>query len=147
MKKGTVVVLFLWLIIGAAAAGQRGYFSAPLPGLHRGRDDRADDHRGPAQLRRPGPDDLLYGPQAERFITALGTSRSEREKSFIPNGLGFSPRAWHRAQAGVPEDRFLWVVMWRHTVIISNKFRNKTVLVGARFPDGPGGRDAHAAHR
>jgi len=28
MSKGTVI-LFLWLIIGAAAAGQRGYFSAP----------------------------------------------------------------------------------------------------------------------
>jgi len=27
MSKGTVI-LFLWLIIGAAAAGQRGYFSA-----------------------------------------------------------------------------------------------------------------------
>jgi len=26
MSKGTVI-LFLWLIIGAAAAGQRGYFS------------------------------------------------------------------------------------------------------------------------
>ena len=28
MSKGTVI-LFLWLIIGAAAAGQRGYFSLP----------------------------------------------------------------------------------------------------------------------
>ena len=27
MSKGTVI-LFLWLIIGAAAAGQRGYFAA-----------------------------------------------------------------------------------------------------------------------
>lgn len=27
MSKGTVI-LFLWLIIGAAAAGQRGYFGA-----------------------------------------------------------------------------------------------------------------------
>jgi hypothetical protein len=27
MSKGTII-LFLWLIIGAAAAGQRGYFSA-----------------------------------------------------------------------------------------------------------------------
>ncbi len=27
MSKGTLI-LFLWLIIGAAAAGQRGYFSA-----------------------------------------------------------------------------------------------------------------------
>ena len=28
MSKGTVI-LFLWLIIGAAAAGQRGYYGAP----------------------------------------------------------------------------------------------------------------------
>ena len=28
MRKGTIF-LFVWLIIGAAAAGQRGYFSAP----------------------------------------------------------------------------------------------------------------------
>jgi hypothetical protein len=28
MRKGTAF-LFLWLVIGAAAAGQRGYFSAP----------------------------------------------------------------------------------------------------------------------
>jgi hypothetical protein len=28
MSKGTVI-LFLWLIIGAAAAGQRGYYSSP----------------------------------------------------------------------------------------------------------------------
>jgi hypothetical protein len=29
MSKGTLI-LFLWLLIGAAAAGQRGYFSASL---------------------------------------------------------------------------------------------------------------------
>ena len=28
MRRSTVI-LFIWLIIGAAAAGQRGYFSAP----------------------------------------------------------------------------------------------------------------------
>jgi hypothetical protein len=28
MRRGTIVLL-LWLLIGAAAAGQRGYFSAP----------------------------------------------------------------------------------------------------------------------
>ena len=28
MSKGTVI-LFLWLIIGAAAAGQRGYYGTP----------------------------------------------------------------------------------------------------------------------
>ena len=28
MSKGTLI-LFIWLIIGAAAAGQRGYFSTP----------------------------------------------------------------------------------------------------------------------
>ena len=31
MGKGTLI-LFIWLIIGAAAAGQRGYFSAPSIG-------------------------------------------------------------------------------------------------------------------
>jgi hypothetical protein len=35
MSKGTVI-LFLWLIIGAAAAGQRGYFSAPTLGCTQG---------------------------------------------------------------------------------------------------------------
>jgi hypothetical protein len=29
MKNKGTWILFLWLIIGAAAAGQRGYFSAP----------------------------------------------------------------------------------------------------------------------
>lgn len=28
MSKGTLI-LFIWLIVGAAAAGQRGYFSTP----------------------------------------------------------------------------------------------------------------------
>ena len=31
MRRSTVI-LFIWLIIGAAAAGQRGYFSAPTLG-------------------------------------------------------------------------------------------------------------------
>jgi len=35
MSKGTVI-LFLWLIIGAAAAGQRGYYSAPTLGCTQG---------------------------------------------------------------------------------------------------------------
>jgi hypothetical protein len=35
MSKGTLI-LFLWLIIGAAAAGQRGYFSAPNLGCTQG---------------------------------------------------------------------------------------------------------------
>jgi hypothetical protein len=35
MSKGTVI-LFLWLIIGAAAAGQRGYFSTPTLGCTQG---------------------------------------------------------------------------------------------------------------
>jgi hypothetical protein len=34
-NKGTWI-LFLWLIIGAAAAGQRGYFSAPNLGCTQG---------------------------------------------------------------------------------------------------------------
>jgi hypothetical protein len=36
MSKGTVIVLFLWRIIGAAAAGQRGYFSSPSLGCTQG---------------------------------------------------------------------------------------------------------------
>jgi hypothetical protein len=35
MSKGTLI-LFLWLIIGAAAAGQRGEFSAPNLGCTQG---------------------------------------------------------------------------------------------------------------
>jgi hypothetical protein len=35
MSKGTLI-LFLWLIIGAAAAGQRGYFSASPFGCTQG---------------------------------------------------------------------------------------------------------------
>jgi hypothetical protein len=35
MSKGTLI-LFLWLIIGAAAAGQRGYFSSPTLGCTQG---------------------------------------------------------------------------------------------------------------
>lgn len=36
MGKGTVIVLLVWLIIGAAAAGQRGYFSSPTLGCSQG---------------------------------------------------------------------------------------------------------------
>jgi hypothetical protein len=36
MKKGTLIVLFLWFAFGAAAAGQRGYFSAPSLGCTQG---------------------------------------------------------------------------------------------------------------
>jgi hypothetical protein len=32
LSRTAVIILFLWLIIGAAAAGQRGYFSAPTLG-------------------------------------------------------------------------------------------------------------------
>jgi hypothetical protein len=35
MRRSTVI-LFIWLIIGAAAAGQRGYFSAPNLGCTEG---------------------------------------------------------------------------------------------------------------
>jgi hypothetical protein len=35
MSKGTLV-LFIWLIIGAAAAGQRGYYSSPTFGCTEG---------------------------------------------------------------------------------------------------------------
>jgi len=35
MSKGTVI-LFLWLIIGAAAAGQRGYYGTPNQGCTQG---------------------------------------------------------------------------------------------------------------
>ena len=35
MSKGTVI-LFLWLIIGAAAAGQRGYYGTPNLGCTQG---------------------------------------------------------------------------------------------------------------
>jgi hypothetical protein len=35
MGKGTLI-LFIWLIIGAAAAGQRGYFSSPNFGCTQG---------------------------------------------------------------------------------------------------------------
>jgi hypothetical protein len=35
MSRGTLI-LFIWLIIGAAAAGQRGYFSAPNLGCTQG---------------------------------------------------------------------------------------------------------------
>ena len=35
MRRSTVI-LFIWLIIGAAAAGQRGYYSAPNIGCTEG---------------------------------------------------------------------------------------------------------------
>jgi hypothetical protein len=35
MSKGTVI-LFLWLLIGAAAAGQRGYFGTATEGCTQG---------------------------------------------------------------------------------------------------------------
>jgi hypothetical protein len=36
MKNKGTWILFLWLIIGSAAAGQRGYFSAPNLGCTQG---------------------------------------------------------------------------------------------------------------
>ena len=35
-EQGDVIVLLVWLIIGAAAAGQRGYFSSPSLGCSQG---------------------------------------------------------------------------------------------------------------
>ena len=35
MSKGTLI-LFIWILIGAAAAGQRGYYSAPNLGCTEG---------------------------------------------------------------------------------------------------------------
>jgi hypothetical protein len=35
MSKGTLI-LFIWILIGAAAAGQRGYYSAPNFGCSQG---------------------------------------------------------------------------------------------------------------
>jgi hypothetical protein len=36
LSRTAVIILFVWLIIGAAAAGQRGYFSAPSLGCTQG---------------------------------------------------------------------------------------------------------------
>ena len=52
------LILFVWLIIGAAAAGQRGYFSNAVD-LQRGGNDRGDDGDRAAQLpRRQSADHL-----------------------------------------------------------------------------------------
>jgi len=46
MRRSTVI-LFIWLIIGAAAAGQRGYFSAPNLGCTEGATIAATIAAGP----------------------------------------------------------------------------------------------------
>ena len=69
MSKGTLI-LFVWLIIGAAAAGQRGYFSSQNLGCSQGATIALTIVAGPLnyvglnptyQLRGP------LGPQAERL--------------------------------------------------------------------------------
>jgi hypothetical protein len=53
------IVLFLWLIIGAAAAGQRGVLQQRDHDLQRGRHHRGDDRHRPAQLPGRRSDDQL----------------------------------------------------------------------------------------
>ena len=72
MSKGTVF-LFLWLIIGAAAAGQRGYFSAPNLGCTQGATMALTIVAGPLNYVGLDPQDLLHDPQAQRLITTDGS--------------------------------------------------------------------------
>src|ERR1700689_942029 len=61
--------------------------------LHRRGDDRRDDRRGPAELRRPGPQDLLLHPQTQRLSSRFvltARTRAVRSNSLLPNGLGSS---------------------------------------------------------
>ncbi len=78
MSKGTVI-LFLWLIIGAAAAGQRGYFSAST----------LDCTAGATMA--------LTIVAGHNRLTARTRPVREKRRSFIPNGPGFQPLRTNRS--------------------------------------------------
>ena len=66
------LLVLVWLVVGAVAAGQRGYFTKP-PNLCQRRDDRGDrDRRTPELLRgQPQSDELQRAP------TQLMTRRAD----------------------------------------------------------------------
>ena len=51
------VLLVIWLIIGAIAAGQRGYYSSGKTNCAGVRDHRGHDHRRAAELHGREPED------------------------------------------------------------------------------------------
>jgi hypothetical protein len=58
------VLLMVWLVIGAAAAGQRHYYKRTRE-LRQGGHHRPDDRCGPSQLLRREPEDLVQGTAAQ----------------------------------------------------------------------------------
>ena len=64
MRIGSVI-LIIWLIIGAIAAGQRGYYNGTIGDCTKATHHRGDNPGRAAQLRRRQPEDRLQGPGAE----------------------------------------------------------------------------------
>jgi hypothetical protein len=83
MNKGTAI-LFLWLIIGAAAAGQRGYFSAPTLGCTQGATMAVTIAAGPLNYIGLNPKISCTTPKPSG---SLGI-----RAFFIPNEPEVSPR-------------------------------------------------------
>ena len=54
------LLVLVWLVVGAVAAGQRGYFTHAAETCAGRRDDRGNRARGPAELlqRQPKSDEL-----------------------------------------------------------------------------------------
>ncbi len=70
------VLLVIWLIIGAVAAGQRGYYSRACRQLHQGRHDRGGDPRRSPQLHGREPEGQLHRAAAQQ-VTGGGTSGTQ----------------------------------------------------------------------
>ena len=73
------VLLFVWLTVGAIAAGQRHEFSRSRR-LQQGRDSRRHDHRWPAQLHRRESQDLLPDTASEQITGAAARSALTRPR-------------------------------------------------------------------
>ena len=70
MRIGSLVLL-IWLVIGAVAAGQRHYYTeSSESGAWHGHDHR-DDPRGPAELCRGEPEYRCDVPQQKQVTACL----------------------------------------------------------------------------
>ena len=71
MMSRRTIILFVWLIIGAAACGQRGYFAAANVTCSTGATIAVTIAAGTAELPRRRPDDLLQLAHALHLTSLL----------------------------------------------------------------------------
>ena len=85
------VLLVIWLVIGAIAAGQRGYYSGPVSSCTAGGTIAVTILAGPAQLPGRQPEGQLHTPAAQQVAgrRAAGPCRRRETPSlWWTDGVG-----------------------------------------------------------